>query len=177
MLALIDARGNPNFTPPTGWTLLRMDISGFTLRQAVYYKVATSSEPASYTWTLSNSQAAAGGILAYTGVNTANPIDAHSGAISSASSGKNVVAPSVTTDVNGAMIVGLFGVANNTSCTPPSGMTERFDVVSNAGTYPMAAEAADGAQATAGATGDRVAVSGTTGWNIGQLVALRPSGS
>jgi hypothetical protein len=71
------------------------------------------------------------------------------------------------------MILGFFGVANNTSVTPPAGMTERFDVVSNAGTYPVVASSADRLQQPAGATGNLTAVAGTTGWNIGQLVALR----
>jgi len=177
LLAGISARGNPNFVAPSGWTLVRLDISGFVMRQAVYYKVATASEPTSYTWTWSGAQAAAGGILAYTGADTVSPIDVQNGAVSSTSSGKTIVAPSVTTTGAGDMLVGFFGVANNTSVAPPTNMTERFDVVSNAGTYPVVCEASDQLLGAAGPTGDRTATSGTTGWSIGQLVALRPRAS
>jgi len=177
MLAVVSARGNPNFVAPAGWTLIRLDISGFTMRQGIWYKVVTASEPASYTWTWSGAQAAAGGIAEYGGVSTTNPVDAHSGLVSANATTKNIVAPSVTTTVAGDMIVGFFGDAQNTSITPPAGMTERFDVVSNAGTYPDNIEVSDSTQPTAGATGDRTATTPINAWNIGQLVALRPSGS
>jgi hypothetical protein len=175
MIACIAARGNPNLTAPAGWTLVRLDMNGFTLRQGIYWKVATASEPASYTWVLSNAQAASGGIIAYSGVNTSNPIDVSSAAISSVT-GTAATAPSITTTVNGAMVIGFFGAARNSPINPPSGMTERFDAVSNGGTYPQATEGADLLQATAGATGDKTATwTGTSHW-IGQQVALRPSG-
>ena len=177
MLAVVSARGNPTFVAPAGWTLIRQDISGFVMRQAIWYKVVTASEPASYTWTWSGAQAAAGGIAEYSGVSTTNPVDVHGGAISPDSTKKTVTAPSVTTTVAGDMIVGFFGAAQNTSVTPPSGMTERFDVCSNAGTYPDVIELSDATQSSAGATGDRIATLPVNAWSIGQLVALRPSGT
>jgi hypothetical protein len=71
------------------------------------------------------------------------------------------------------MILGFFGIANNSSVTPPAGMSERFDVVSNAGTYPVVSTSADLLQAAPGSTGNKTAVSALRGWSIGQLVALR----
>ncbi|MGH2786088.1 MAG: Ig-like domain-containing protein [Actinomycetota bacterium] len=174
LVAAIDVRGNPTLTPPAGWTLVRLDISGFVMRQAVYVRVAGSNVPPSYTWTLSSIQSAAGGIAAYSGVDTASPILTHAGQISTTSGTNQIVAPSITTTVNGAMILGIFGVANNTSVTAPAGMTERFDMVSNAGTYPVVSSCAQMIQSAAGATGNKTAISGTNGWNIGQLIALRP---
>lgn len=173
LVALIDVRGNPTLTAPAGWTLVRLDISGFVMRQAVYVRVAGPAPPDSFTWTLSSAQSAAGGILAYAGVDTSTPVLAHSGAISTTNNTASVVAPSITTTADGAMILGFFGVANNTTVTPPGGMTERFDVVSNAGTYPVVSSSADLLQTAAGPTGDVIAVAGRNGWNIGQLIALR----
>jgi len=173
LVAVVSARGNPVITPPAGWTLARLDVSGFVMRQGIYVRVARANPPASYTWTLSSVQSAAGGISAYSGVDTASPIMTSGGQISSTNSTTSIVAPSITTTADGAMILGFFGVANNTSVTPPGGMSERYDVVSNAGRYPVVAEGADVLQAVAGATGVKTAVSGTTGWNVGQLVALR----
>ena len=177
MVAVVSARGNPTFVAPAGWTLIRLDISGFVMRQGIWYKVVTSSEPASYTWTWSGAQAAAGGVSEYSGVSTTNPVDAQGGAISPDATKKTVTAPSITTTVAGDMIVGFYGAAQNTSVTPPSGMTEHFDVCSNAGTYPDTVELSDAPQSGAGATGDRIATLPVAAWSIGQLVALRPSGS
>ena len=177
LVAAIDVRGNPAITPPGGWTLVRLDVSGFVMRQAVYVRVAGANPPAAHTWTLSSAQSAAGGISAYAGVDTASPVIAHSGQTSSTNNTNQIVGPSITTSVGGAMILGVFGVANNTSVAPPAGMTERFDVVSNAGRYPVVSSCAEVVQASAGATGNKTAISAINGWNIGQLVALRPRGA
>jgi hypothetical protein len=174
LVAVVDARGNPNITAPAGWTLVRLDVSGFVMRQGVYVRVAGTNPPASYTWTLSGVQSAAGGISAYVGVDTAAPVMAHNGLISSSNTSKSIVAPSITTTADGAMILGFFGVAKNTSVTPPGGMSERFDVASKAGAQSVASSSADLTQAAAGPTGSKTAVSALRGWNIGQLVALRP---
>src|SRR5205823_9232354 len=86
MLAQIDTKGSsgavPAITAPAGWTLIRNDASGGAFQQALYSHVATSSEPASYTWTLSLSVAASGGIASYSGVDTTTPVDVSGGAAS-----------------------------------------------------------------------------------------------
>lgn len=172
MLAGISVRGTPNLTPPAGWTLVRLDLAPDNqLRQAIYVKVA-ASEPASYTWTFSTSQQAAGGILAYSGVDTVAPVNAHNGR---SFRGSTSVAPSVTTTVNGAMIVAFFGVTANTTITPPSGMSERYEVASTVSPYFVTAEGADVLQAVAGASGDKTATAGVSVISIGQLVALKPA--
>jgi hypothetical protein len=174
MVATLDGRGNPSFVAPGGWTLIRLDAHGYVVRKATYYKVATGSEPASYTWTWSGVQAAAGGILAFANVDAGSPIVAHSGATSSGSS-TSITAPSVST-IGGSMVVGLFDTAQNTTVGPPAGLTEWFESTSNTGSYPVVSEAAGALQAAAGATGSRVATAGKPAQNIGQLIALRPAG-
>jgi PKD repeat protein len=174
LVASVDVRGNPTITAPTGWTLIRLDLIQNSFRKATYYRVATNSEPANYTWSFSSSLAASGGILAFSGVSTSNPIDAHGGLTST---GTNLItAPSVTTTVPNTMLVGLFAATGSITVTPPSGMAERFDVTSNLGTFKISSEGANALQGTAGATGDRVARADIgTNPNIGQLVALRPA--
>jgi hypothetical protein len=74
------------------------------------------------------------------------------------------------------MVVGLFGGAANVGFVAPEGMVERAEQMSpGSARYKVAGAAADAVQATAGATGTRVATvtSSTTG--IGQLIALRPA--
>ena len=173
MIASIDARGNPSFVAPAGWTLVRLDISGFVQRKATYFKVATAAEPDFYTWTWSAPQSAAGGIVAYANVDQAAPIAAHSGAASANSTSASIRAPSVSTTQPGAMILGFFAMAHNATIAPPATMSERFDAAANTGPYPVTSEGADMAQAEAGATGDLFATSSRTGWSIGQLIALR----
>ncbi len=112
-------------TAPAGWTLVRKNSNtgGASLTQVVYFRVAGPSEPASYSWTLPFSTAAAGAILAYSGLDTASPILAHSGIYSPNVS--LIPAPSVTTTVGGALVVGFFGNNGIRSPSPPNGMTER----------------------------------------------------
>lgn len=177
MVAGISVRGNTVITAPAGWTLVRLDTTKeWIMRQAVYVKVA-ASEPANYTWNFNLNQAATGGIAAYSGVDTAYPIDAHSGRVVNFERFSTITAPSVTTAQDGDMLVGFFGMADNTTIEPPSGMTERWDVASNAGAFFMTCEGADVLQLTAGPSGDKVASAPVKGWSIGQLVALRPAGS
>lgn len=172
LVAAVTVRGSPAITAPAGWTLIRSDQSGFTVKQSLYYKVAGASEPGSYTWTFASSQGAAGGIVAFSGVDTSSPVDASSGATGS---GTAITAPSLTTTAADARLVGFFGMSNLATATPPTGMTERLDVSSTAGTYRASLEAADEPLGAAGSTGSRTATSTATQTNVGQLVALRPA--
>jgi Bacterial Ig domain len=174
LVAAIDVRGTPAITAPAGWTLVRVDEIATTMRQAVYVRVAGGSEPSSYTWSFSKSQAAVGGILAYTGVDTASPVDASSG-LTTDTAVNTIRAPSVTTSENGDVIIGFFGIAGTRTMTPPGGTAERFDVAASGVTYPVSASGADVEQLAAGATNDLVAVASGTGKNIGQQIALRPA--
>jgi hypothetical protein len=107
-------------------------------------------------------------------VDTASPVVAHSGRFRSSST--VMTAPSVSAPAE-AVVVGFFGNNGTRSTTPPSGMTELLEVIAD-GTYGVAVEAAGLVLSSAGATGDKSATSGTSNSSsIGQLVALRPSGS
>ncbi len=173
LLASVAARGGPAITPPAGWTLVRLDPNGSTLRQAVYVHVAGGAEPATYTFTLASAQSASGGISAYTGVDPTTPIDAHGGQVAPTST--SISAPSITTSGPDRMLVGFFATAVLTSVTPPAGQTERFDqAVPSTNTFKITAAAADGIQAATGASGPRTATSANSGVNVGALVALRP---
>ena len=175
LLATVDVRGQPVVTAPVGWTLLRTDTAGTSIRKATFWRLATASEPASYTWGFNKPRSAVGTILAYDGVSATSPIQASSGQVNAAS--RSIAAPSLTTTTPDAVVVGLFGLAKRATVTPPAGMTERSEVVSAAGVIPVATgETADRSQAQPGATGPQVATASSGGVNIGQLVALTPSG-
>jgi hypothetical protein len=168
----IAARGAPRFTPPSGWTLVRQDTNGNTMTQATFTHVVGSNEPASYTWTLSSSQSAAGGIIAYDGVRTVSPVDVSGGQANASST--SVTAPSITTSNPGERLIGFFGTGAATTFTAPAGMTERGDIASSAGTYKVTMEVADASWSDAGPTGTRVAKAVNGAANVGQLLALAP---
>ncbi|MFN2488245.1 MAG: Ig-like domain-containing protein [Actinomycetota bacterium] len=174
LIASVDIAGTPTTTAPAGWTLIRTDTRGTRLRKLSYFHVAGASEPSSYRWTFNAARAAGGGIAAYSGVDTSDPIDASGGKANAAST--SITAPSITTTVPDALLVGLFGMRGKRTVTPPTVMSERWDVASTTGTPKVTSEAADEAQPSAGATGTRIATASNTGVNIGQLIALRPAG-
>ena len=167
---VVNGGSGTTITPPSAeWTLiLRTDRSG-DVGIATYRKVAGASEPASYTWNISGSNRASGGIIRYTGVDISNPIDVTGGANGNSSS---VGAPSITTTAANDLVVAFFGVDNNFSFSPPSGTTERYDVTHSDSSGPGSA-ADDFTQASAGATGTKTAtVSSAEKW-VAQQVALR----
>jgi hypothetical protein len=175
LLASVAVRGVPAIAAPAGWSLVRVDARGTILKQAVYVKVAGVTEPASYMWTFSVSKPAAGGIAAFTGVDTASPVNASGGQANLSATA--VTAPSVTTTVPNSMLVALYGVAPLAGLTAPGGMTERWEVGSAPGTTnPVVSEGATAMQAAAGATAPRAATASKKVNSVGQLVALRPGG-
>ena len=155
-------------TAPAGWTLLASGTaldSSFT--SITYYKRA-SSEGASWTWTHS-SAFTNGFVKRYTGVVSAgNPEDC----VKSSSAGNSAtpVWPGITTNTNGAALVGIEGFYDGTSSRSASTLTERVDDASiflQSDTDP-----------TAGATGNLVATEsgGVDQW-VTTFIALKPQGS
>jgi len=168
MLAGIAARGGVAISAPSGWSLVDHQVNGTSLTQNVYLRVAGSSEPSSYTWTFASSQPGAAAIGAYSGVDTASPVDVSGGQINPGQ--KAIIAPSVTTTVASDWLVGFFGTARNDTFTPDPAMTERIESVRNS----VANSIEDQSLTTAGPTGTRTAKTGSGAPNIGQVVALRP---
>ena len=176
LLALVSSRGAPVISAPAGWSSVLTTQNGTLMEQAAFVRTAGASEPASYTFTLSKAVSTTGGILAYSGVDAAHPIDAAAGAVSASSA--TVTAPSITTSTPNAMLVAHFGMARITGFSTPAAMTERFDVsVSTALTYKISSAADDETFGGPGATGSRSATAAGATGNIGQLIALRAAGS
>lgn len=173
LVTVIDVRGAAAVSPPSGWVLARQDVSGNAVRQVTYYRMAGASEPASYTWGLSAKQGASAVSAAYGGVNPDQPFDASGGR--PAANAAQITAPSITTTVDGALLIGAFGIGTNASITPPSGMIGQASATMNSGQNKLSTQLADQLLGSAGATGDRVATASTAAPNIGQAIAFRPS--
>ncbi|OYW84522.1 hypothetical protein B7Z17_03955, partial [Candidatus Saccharibacteria bacterium 32-49-10] len=181
MVAAITFQGGTGVTvtPPTGWNLVQRQDSTTTLGQALYWKLAAAGESGTYTWTLSKSRKASGVIMAYSGVNTASPIDISGGQANASSA--TITAPSVTTTVANDMLVGFFGENAGTAFTATTLGTSIVASGFSTGTGKQVLTGTGGAyalQAAIGASGTKTATTGTTAAvNIGQLVALKPGGT
>ncbi|HEX5040879.1 MAG TPA: LamG-like jellyroll fold domain-containing protein [Candidatus Limnocylindria bacterium] len=175
LVAAIDVLGAVSVTPPAGWTLVRSDVNGSSLRQQVYVRAVESPEPNSYAWLLGTSGTASGVIVAYRGVDPVQPIDAAGGQPNASSS--TITAPSITTQVASAQLVSLSGVAANAAVSPPSGLVERAESLGGSGNTRIAIELADAARPVIGPTGAITASATKAGPNIGQTIALRPAGA
>ena len=171
LIASLDVRGTAAVTPPLGWTLVRSDFNGTALRKFTYWRFLADVDAPSDTWSFGAASTVAGILLVYGGVDGSVPVDAHSGAANPSS--KSLNAPSLTTNTDGAMLVGLFGLAIDASITPPPGMTEQAEVIIAGSGLKTTSEAADQPRPTAGPTGPRMASTARGAISVGQLVALR----
>jgi hypothetical protein len=181
LVAAVAARLSPGspLAQPSGWTLVRRDeCSGpnrTVLTQALFYRVASGSEPASYTFSFAAPTGAAGSVLAYSGVDTANPVEANSGRFS-----RNTVfihGPAMTAAGEGRRLVGSFAHSGRDGVASPSGMSQQSHATVTADPT-ASATVTDQALATAGDTGNRAARSQTPqACNIGGMVLLRPNGA
>jgi hypothetical protein len=183
LLARIINRNNVAavLTPPAGGTVLRSDQSASQIKAWVLYKVAGAAEPASYSFTIDLASNMAGSVSAFSGVDTANPIDTQSGQKNGLTASFNT--PAITTTAANGLAV-WFGsqIWTGAACpaspiVPPTGFTEAFDtclVSSSTGLI------FDAAYLGLGAAGAQPAFNGSSPYaetNIAQVVALRPAGA
>lgn len=158
----------------TGWTLIRSTQVGFTNIFNTYYLVA-ASEPASYTIGFNASTTVAMAIVAYSGGGNNPSLDADSGQANGTAS-LTVTTPGVTPAHANVLLVwgGLGGHSTGTSTfTPPTGMTERADITTIAGSQNPDISVADAVYNNAGvATGNRNGTLSASQVNIGHLAAF-----
>ena len=176
MIAQVTVRGGAatTLTAPAGWSLVRRDNdTGGQIADGIYLHIVTAaSEPASYTWNFSAGNDAAGGIAAYSGVNTAAPIDVSGGQANASST--SMTAPSITipSGHNADRLLAVFATANSAAITLPGAVSARWNF--RAIGFGISAAMGD-ASVPSGATGNYVALQGSGKVNIGALVALVPA--
>jgi MSHA biogenesis protein MshQ len=171
------------FTPPAGWSAQAaalQNAAGNSSRQQIFYRVAGGAEPATYTWLFDSAHTgAAGGIVSYSGVDTAAPFDAFAGNLTPQGGDSNLQhrALAVTTTVVDTMVISTHSLTSAATWTSPAGMTERVDVASQApqNAVGISVSMHEVAQAAAGSTGDKVATAASNGdTGSATLMALRP---
>ena len=175
MVAMVAQRGS-SFpivsSAPSGWTLLLTRDNGSSIGIAIYYRLATSSEPGSWTWNFGASDRSAGAISAFRGVDTSAPIAASNSQVNASSA--SMTAPSVSPAAANSMLVGLYaGQEGGTTTTAPSGMTEAYDAATGAGANGVLVASAYAVQAATGSSGTKVATASSAVVSLGALVALK----
>jgi Ig domain of plant-specific actin-binding protein len=178
LLASVSYRlgGSASVGVPSGWNLVRADTCAGPRdtyqTQRTYSRVATGSEPASYTWSFGNAAGAVGAVVSYAGIDTSAPIAAHNGDRTRNSAW--VRALGVNSPVANGMVVVALGRSSNVSIPAPNGMNART-AASTAGGPAGGLLIADVVQATPGDTGNKPAkTTEIASCNVGQVIVLRP---
>lgn len=184
LIASIDMRiaatGSFTISTPSGWQPIGTDMTTSVTKNFALYHVISSAPPSSYTFQLLDGGAAystkaSGGMIAYSGVDASNPINATT--VGSYASNATMNAPSITTTVPNAMIVALYGAATGTTATQGSSMIERFDdaSTSNGAASRTTSAGQDVLQASAGATGQKTMTLASAAVHTARTVALTPA--
>lgn len=145
-------------TPPAGWTqkgneLLLYNNTGSPLnaRARLYELTAGGSEPATWDWTIGNSNKHAAVMVAFASVTGASV----TGETTNGSDASTVAAASVTGPGAGNIDLAVFAAqTNQTTFTADASMTERQDVTTDGSTDGTAATVATEVRAS-GSTGTR----------------------
>ncbi len=176
LLAAVAADENPTIAA-TGWTSINQGAApGNAARLAVFYRVATAPVPASYSFTWTGGQQAAGAMFRYSGVDTTTPLDV--AAASNTGTTTAPTAPTITTVTNGARIVRIYAADDDDlegSPYPASHIGRVNMESSDTSADSCSLGVAETTQATAGATGTAAfALLASQEW-YAVTVALRPA--
>jgi hypothetical protein len=172
LVASLALNGSGVANAPFGWVQMAAVTSITNPKLYAYYRVATASEPASYTWSLTSAVANSGGVARYSGVDIANPLASTVSTASSSASVAVLTVPGVTTASPEAMLVGAAAInasPTTVTITGPTGMTERWDLGGKRQEYNNAVQPAAGS--SGGKTWTFSSARAAAGW----LAALRPA--
>src|SRR5262249_51642947 len=177
MLAQIAPHNNDaTITAPAGWTPIGNRRTGTNVEQALYYRIADSTDTVgkTYSWSWTTASDADGAILAYSGVDSVNPFDVTP--TDNTGTSTTATATGVTTTQNGDMLVAFYAVAANTTLTQNSGqgLTQEYTALSQGGNK-VRFTGADGTQASAGASGNKTGTVGNSQSWVAHLAALMPT--
>lgn len=170
MLACISVflSGTVTITPPSGWVSIAKRVQGSAITQETFWKIAGSSEPSTYQWTLDGSLFSWGVIMTYEGQHGSAPIDVSG--VNGGNSGTSLTAPSVTVTNDSSRIVTVYSILTDQAVTEPPGFFERIDYHnSNGGAHGTALY---DRPASAGASGTFVATVGSSGVWVAQTIAV-----
>ena len=175
-----DTDGSTMSSTPSGWTNEYDYTQSATSGQHVYiyWKIASSSEPSSYTWTWTSSCGWVAQITTFKGVDTGSPIQVEGGVNQESSS--SPMSPSITTTEDNSMIW-LYDVSDDddvpASGGAPSGTTWTDQTEISTPGNGIGISTAYFVQASVSATGDKDWTLDASEENSGQQYALKPASS
>lgn len=172
VIATVSSRGNPTITAPAGWNPVVTTTNSTTMRQAVYWRAAGASEPATWTFTLSSAKAAVVQLAAYSGVSTTSPVRAFAASVNASST--TVTAPSVSAQGNDA-VVAVFGTARSANLSVTASLSKRTQIASVGGSNFVSGALGDRVASVSGSTGTFTATTSSAAASVGHTLALKPA--
>ena len=165
----LNKENTESVTYPSGWTEAAFVDSGGS-RAHYAWKRATASEPASYVFSWASSPWRNASLSRISGCATSgDPNDVTPSTNAPAGSDTAVPCSSVTTVSDECLLIAMAAWLNDRTASPPSGMTEQVDHLTQS--------VASVAQASAGASGDKsFTLSGAEARRSGIIAALKPAG-
>lgn len=165
-------------TAPSGWTMIRLVNGGSgVLGLSAWYKIATGSEPASYTWNVGTSSVWNVACSTYRGVDGDNPIHAHNGGTSTnAAQATGNITTTGTTWVSSASGV-MESNSTVATCTTSDGLdAERNDFASSTASFMRALAVYDSNRDITAGTQSRTLTTstGANGQHCCIIVAINP---
>lgn len=161
----------------TGWTTVaKATNASASVQTALFYRVATGSEPASYTFTGLNASAvnrATAEMFRLSGVDTTTPLDVAAG--TAVGFGTSITTPSVTTVTAGALVI--YAVARATATASDINVASGTTLIIDTTGTGRRAITAQEARPTVGATGTRswTSTDATSLGMAGIAAAFRPA--
>lgn len=179
LVAAITGDLNPLMaSAPAGWTQLTDPLSinstsSSGARTFAYLHVVGTSDPGSYTWTLTKAVKWGAGVTGYRGVDNQSPLAGQvTTAVDVTYGASSLTVPGVTTGRNGSVLIGGIGCDCAAPVfTAPSGWTERFEA-----TQGQIAEQADRPQEAAGPSGSVTWTFSAARAAAAWVTALNPAG-
>ena len=170
LIAQVTVNGTATASPPSGWTLID-EVTSDDNRQRLFYRTASASEPASYSFSFSSSARAAGTVVAMRGVEVISPVFAaysEAGGSSSEPTAGEVAVPK-----DGSALVAFFGSANGSAVSPSAPMLAAAAANTQAGQNGVGVAASYQLGLPVGLSGTRSASASNAAWTA-QMIALRP---
>ena len=101
LIAVISTTNTSTLATPSDWAVL----TSLTIGQVSYWKIATSNEPANYTWTWTTASVACGIIVQATG-GSLFPVDVTAGLVNASSA--NITAPTITPRQTTDLLISIY---------------------------------------------------------------------
>lgn len=170
MVAVVSNRDSFPLPTPSGWNLVRRDTVGGIVTTAVYWRIATSSEPSvTFTLTGASTSAMIGGLLSYTGASATAPV--HTSGVASGTTAAATTPVLTTTTANTRL---LHVLVKREGTLPAPGGTTSLGSTSIGSPTQLGLTAATETFPGPGTTTARSSTASAAGEWVATSIAIRP---